>query len=89
MADVWVFHGANASLSAGVFSTRAYAENWIAHNKLTGMLTRYPLDTSIYDWAVKQGYWKPTRDDQSTAEFKQRFTSASLEHFHYEDGCLC
>ena len=89
MADVWVFHGANASLTAGVFSTRKKAEDWIAHNSLTGRLTRYPLDMSVYDWAVQKGYWKPRRDDQATPEFKQRFTSASLEHYHYDDGSLC
>lgn len=86
---VWVFHGANAQLASAVFTSRSESEAWIAENGLSGMLTRYPLNISVYDWAIQTGIWQPTRDDHHNPEFMQRFTSAALEHFHYEHGQEC
>jgi hypothetical protein len=83
--SVWIFNG-GASIPAGVFTTRELAEKWIAENRLSGLLTRYPLDEGFYDWAVRQGLFKPTKEHQFTADFKGRFTCASSDHFHYEDG---
>ena len=50
-----VFHGTSARFSGGVFSQKDIAEEWIAKHKLSGVLTEYPLDTGVYDWAVKEG----------------------------------
>lgn len=86
MSFAWVFNGPGASLPAGVFSSRDIAEHWIAEHGLTGILTAYPIDVGTYDWAVRAGYFTPKRDDQRGAEFIQRFSSASLEHYHYEEG---
>ncbi len=83
---VWVFHGTTAQFCSGVFSTKAKAEDFIAQHQLSGILTRYPLDTGVYDWAIAEGIFKPSRDYQSSPRFIGRFTSASQEHFHYEKG---
>ena len=32
------------------------------------------------------GHFAPKRDDQRTPQFIQRFSSATQEHYHYEDG---
>jgi hypothetical protein len=86
---VWVFHGANAQFTSAVFTSRSKAEEWIEENELSGMLTRYPLNTSIYDWAIQTGVWQPSREHHHNPEFKQRFTSAALEHVHFEHGHSC
>lgn len=86
MSFVWIFNGLKARFPSGVFTDREAAERWIEQHGLSGTLTAYPLDVGIYDWAVKIGYFKPKRDDQHTAEFIQRFSSASQEHYHYENG---
>jgi hypothetical protein len=86
MNSVWIFNGDGGHFPSGVFTTRENAEAWIARHCLSGTLTRYPLDAGIYDWAVTQGFFTPRRDDQHTPQFIQRFSSASQEHFHYEDG---
>ena len=82
---IWVFNGDNAKLPSGVFSDLQKAEEWIKKNNLAGILTRYPIDIGAYDWAIKKGYFK-TKGDPSkmTSQFIQGFTSASLEHNHYE-----
>jgi hypothetical protein len=36
--------------------------------------------------AVAAGHFAPARDEQRAPEFIQRFSSASQEHYHYEDG---
>jgi hypothetical protein len=51
---------------------------------LTGILTRYPLDISAYDWALETGAFRVKKPEQSSAEFIQKFTSASQEHYHYD-----
>lgn len=85
--SVWVFNGENA-IPAAVFTSRRLAEAWIAENGLTGMLTRYPLNESLYDWTIRLEYFKPKREDQTTSRFKGQFTSAYTDHHHYEDGVL-
>ena len=88
MEDVWVFNG-GGQFPAGVFSARDRAEAWIAARRLTGTLTRYPVDVGVYAWAVGRGAFPPRRPDQSDPEFIGRFSSASQEHYHYEAGVNC
>lgn len=85
MDGIWVFNG-GSSLPSGVFTTHELAEAWIAKHRLEGMLTKYPLDTGVYEWAIGCGAFKPTRPDQAEPRFIGRFSSASLEHYHYESG---
>jgi hypothetical protein len=86
MNTVWVFTGERANFPSGVFTSRTAAERWIGEHGLSGTLTAYPLDTGIYEWAASNGYFRPSRDEHRTAEFIGRFSSASLEHYHYENG---
>ena len=83
---MWVFNGASATFPSGVFSSREKAEAWIQLHGLTGVLTRYPIDIGVYEWTIEVGAFKPKRDDQTTPQFIQRFSSASQEHYHYENG---
>lgn len=62
---VWVFNG-GGRFPSGVFSTREKAEAWINKHGLTGVLTKYPLDEGAWGWAIREGYFTPTRDDQKT-----------------------
>jgi hypothetical protein len=83
---VWVFSGDGARLSSAVFSDKKMADAWISGHRLSGMLAKYPVNTGIYDWAIKTNKFIPKRDDQGTPEFIGRFSCASLEHYHYENG---
>lgn len=83
---VWVFNGAKARFASAVFSSKELAKNWIEKNRLSGILTRYPLDVSTYDWAVARGHFTPSKDEHKSAEFVGKFTTGSQEHYHYEDG---
>lgn len=82
--SVWVFNGARANFPSGVFTSRENAEAWIRDHNLEGTLTLYPLDQSVYDHAIANGWFNPTTPHQKLPEFIQRFTSASQEHYHYE-----
>jgi hypothetical protein len=83
---VWVVKGEKASFPAGIFSSLDLAERWIAHRRLTGTLTLYPVDIGVYDWAIAEGFVQPSKPHQATSNFIGRFTSASMKHHHYEDG---
>jgi hypothetical protein len=85
---IWVFTGPKANFPSGVFSSRDSAEEWIKKRSLSGPLTRYPVDVSAYDWAISKSYFKPSKEEHSTSDFIARFSSASQEHFHYENGTL-
>jgi hypothetical protein len=85
-AGVWVFNGVDARFSGGIFTTRERPEGRIAANGLTGMLTLYPLDVGVYEWAIARGLFTPKQDKHRTVEFIGGFTTASMEHYHYEDG---
>jgi hypothetical protein len=64
------------------------AEDWIAQYSLTGVLTEYPLNVGAYDWAIKMNFFVVKNEAQAQPEFIQKFTTASQEHYHYEDGRL-
>jgi hypothetical protein len=49
-------------------------------------LTKYPVGVGVYDMALEAGIFTPKRDEQRSAEFIGRFSSANLEHYHYENG---
>ena len=83
---VWIFKGDNAQLPSAVFSNQQNAEDWIKTNRASGILTEYPIDTSVYDWAVSHEYFVPKREHHNTIEFQQQFTSAHQKHVHYKDG---
>lgn len=83
--SVWVFNGARANFPSGVFTSKEVAERWILKNNLVGTLTRYPLDSSAYDYAIANGWFQPKEPRHSEPEFIQRFTSACQEHHHYEN----
>jgi hypothetical protein len=86
MTIVWIFNEVRSTFPSGVFTQREAAESWIREHGLSGTLTAYPVDIGTYDWAVRIGHFSPKGDDQRSAEFIQRFSSASQEHYHYEHG---
>lgn len=83
---VWVFLGEGGRFPSAVFETRDLADVWILKHRLTGVLTEYPVNVGVYEWAQERAFFTPKKDEQYTAEFIGRFSSASQEHIHYEDG---
>jgi hypothetical protein len=88
LAHVWVFSGADAHFPGAVFSDRARAEQWIASHKLTGTLTLYPVDVGAYEWAIENGWFKPSKPHQLEPQFIGGF-GCGHEHYHYEGGIPC
>jgi hypothetical protein len=84
--NVWVFNGAESRFPGGIFLQKVSAENWIKKNKLSGILTLYPVDNGVYDWAIENDIFLPIKEHHFTPSFIQGFTSASMEHYHYENG---
>lgn len=80
---VWVFTSGRTS---GVFTSLRRAETWIGHHQLSGTLSAYPLDEGVYDWSVRNGYFKPSKPHHGTPEQVARFDSAFLPHVHYLNG---
>lgn len=84
---VWVFNGERGGFAGAVFSTRDKAEAWIREHRLSGVLTAYPLDEGCFDWAMRRGLVSGrARDRGGEPDFIASFTSAGMEHFHYEHG---
>lgn len=83
---VWVFCGDKGRFPSGVFSSKEAAAEWIKTNQLTGTLTEYPVDTGVYDWAIRNGSFVPKNEDQKSPRYIQNFSSGSLDHYHFEDG---
>lgn len=88
ISSVWVFSGEGSRFSSGVFTDEAKAIEWIEKHKLSGVLTRYPVNVGVYEWAISHNLFEPKREHESSSEFIQRFTSASQEHYHFEEGRL-
>lgn len=71
---------------SAVFSARDLAERWVVGNGLTGMLTEYPLDVGVYDWAVAKGFFRPSKPGHTSTTFIAGFTTARQDHAHFTDG---
>lgn len=84
--SVWIFLGERAHWPSGVFSSREAAERWVAEHRLTGMITEYPVDVGVYDWAVARGSFRPSKPRHSSSEFIGEFTAAVQNHGHFTDG---
>ena len=92
MSEVWIFHESTSKYSGGVFESLIDAEDWIKKNKLNGMLTKYPLNSGVFDWAIENDMHNiksdKVKDKASNPKFVGGFTTASQEHYHYQDGHL-
>ena len=90
MKSVWVFNKNNANFSGGVFNELDLAESWIKDNLLSGILTKYPLNQGVFDWAVENNMHsikqEKLADKRKQPNFIGGFTTASQEHYHYENG---
>ncbi|KAA6430319.1 hypothetical protein FOE74_20810 [Rufibacter glacialis] len=89
--SIWVFNSSNKGLPGGVFDDQFLAEKWIAKNKLTGTLTKYPVNQGALDWAIQNNMvnMKPDKLKVKAQDpyFIGEFTTASMEHYHFEGGC--
>jgi hypothetical protein len=83
---VWIFVGAQAAFPGGVFTELERAEAWILRHQLSGTLSRYPVDDGVYVHALRRCWFSPRTDEHRSSRFIERFSSASLEHYHYEGG---
>jgi hypothetical protein len=86
MNEVWVFHGTGSHFANGIFTSQMQAEKYIAHYRLSGILTKYPVGLSAYDWALEKDVFQPHKQEHHEPSFIQRFTTPSQEHYHYEHG---
>lgn len=84
--SVWVFSGENSNSPSAVFENKDLAFSWILKHKLTGILTQYPLNEGVYDWAIDNQFFEPSKETEFSPEFIQNFTCASQDHYHFENG---
>ncbi|MBF7994834.1 hypothetical protein [Rahnella laticis] len=86
MKEIWVFNGSMARFPSGLFVSLDNAKEWIKDNKLSGVLTKYPINTGVYDWSIENGFFTPQDEKHKLPSFIASFTCASLDHFHFENG---
>jgi hypothetical protein len=87
VTDVWVFMGDGARNPSAVFSSLAKAQIWIEVHKLSGLLTEYPVDIPVLDWAVAEGYFTPKSAEDWSTYRRETFTSGAQHHLHFVNGC--
>jgi hypothetical protein len=83
---IWIFHGMGGKFASGAFKDLTKAKAWINKHKLTGVLTAYPIDIGVFDWATEHDLFEISKQHEKSPEFIQKFTSASMDHHHFEDG---
>ena len=82
IAEVWIFNGGETGLPSGVFVSRKQAEDCIARLKLSGLLTKYPVGITVYEWAEENNLLPRKRGNLCPSDF----TTGALEHYHYLRG---
>ena len=84
LKQVWVFNGARNHFPSAVFTELHLAEAWIQKYQLEGTLTAYPLNISVYDWAIEKKHFTPKKEAHSSPYFIANFSSATQEHYHFD-----
>jgi hypothetical protein len=85
---IWIFMGEGSWTPTAVFTSFDEADEWIRGRGLSGHLSEYPINISVYDWAITLGLHKPKYDSQKSAQHIQKFGSAFLQHHHYNNGSI-
>ena len=80
---IWLIQSSENLNVIGCFMRKHEAETYIFENNLKCMLTKYPINMSVYDWAIQNNFWQPKNDLQKNSKFRAKFNSAYLEHDHY------
>lgn len=81
---IWVFQGEQTSHASAIYADFQAATQWIEALKLSGVLTEYPFDQGVYDWAVARRHFTAKPDIEPS--FIGSFTSASQRHVHFDKG---
>lgn len=53
---------------------------------MSGVLTKYPVNIPLFDWAIERGFFTPKSELQQGPKTKANFSSAPLEHYHFTNG---
>lgn len=86
LKEVWIFNYENAKFPSAICSEKSKAVEWIVRLALTGVLTKYPVDISVYDWAIESGNFKIKTPKDAQPGFIGKFSSAAQEHMHFKGG---
>ena len=49
--------------------------------RLSGTLTKYPVDVGVYDWAIGGGFFTPKRDDHRSPDYAAIKTPFSRQEY--------
>ncbi len=79
---MWVLN-CGGNFPTGIFDSKEKAEEIIKKYDLKGTLTKYPINTTVYDWTIENDYFKPKNELHYKADFIGSFSSAYQEHYHY------
>ena len=88
--NIWIFVGEGGHFPSGAFTDFTVAENWVAKHHLSGMLSAMPIDQGLFEWAVENNAFnmktEKLKEKENNPKFIATCTTASLEHYHYENG---
>ena len=88
--NIWIFVGEGGRFPSSAFTDFESAEAWILQNSLSGLLSAMPLNQGVFDWALENDALNMKSETlerkRTDPEFIGTFTTASLKHYHYEDG---
>jgi len=88
--SIWIFIGEGGRFPSSAFTEKEAAESWIAKHNLSGMLSAMPVNQGLFEWAVENDALSMKPDilekKRKDPAFIGTCTTASLEHYHYENG---
>lgn len=83
---IWILQ--RGQFPYAVFDDFDRACKWIEESKASGLMTGYPINQTALSWALDKGFFKAKKEEHDTIAYEETFTSASMPHYHFEDGKL-
>ena len=88
--NIWLFVGEGAHFPSGAFEKLETAEAWVVKHSLSGMLSAMPINKGLFEWAIENNAlnMKPEKLEMKANDpkFIATCNTASLDHYHYENG---
>lgn len=83
---VRIFHGDGVRYASAVFQTEPEALSWAKNQRVSGLLTEYPVGDGSFHIALKQQMFKPSKPHHGTPEHVASFSPGWTRHIHLIDG---
>lgn len=83
--ETFVFVGEGSDFPLGIFTALENAKEYMEKYSLSGTVNQFPINIGIMIGGIEEDLFKVKNEYQKGPKFIERFSYASIEHFHFKN----